>query len=275
MDHGDNDKRFHVYVHKDKDGNVRYVGQGAAKRYKAKAGRSKEHLAAWDTLDKIILYDNLTKDEANDIEDDLIVQYTPSGLLFNKAKGSHRIKPIYYREVSKYLEYDETSPTFLRWKVGRGNKTAGKPAGSLQLTGYISVASFAARGHRIVWVLCTKEDLVDNMVIDHIDGNRANNNINNLRKVTSSENNKNRDVVRNAKTVWSYVTWRVADDAYLYIYRVKLSDGNVKQKSKSFHPKRMYPDLPESVAKQKALDDARKFKQEVESDAEHSFRLLT
>lgn len=45
--------------------------------------------------------------------------------------------------------------------------------------------------HKLVWNLFSDYDMPDcNTVIDHIDGNKLNNNINNLRKITLSENVK-------------------------------------------------------------------------------------
>ena len=45
--------------------------------------------------------------------------------------------------------------------------------------------------HKLVWELFSDYDMPDyNTVIDHIDGNKLNNNINNLRKITLSENAK-------------------------------------------------------------------------------------
>ena len=52
--------------------------------------------------------------------------------------------------------------------------------------------------HRIVWTLLNG-DIPEGMEIDHIDGNRINNDINNLRLVTGRENNLNRVKHRNGR----------------------------------------------------------------------------
>ena len=61
------------------------------------------------------------------------------------------------------------------------------------------------RYHRIIWVLLNG-DIPAEMDIDHIDGNRVNNNVNNLRLVTRRENTQNQVKHRNGKLVGcSYV----------------------------------------------------------------------
>ena len=45
--------------------------------------------------------------------------------------------------------------------------------------------------HKLVWKLFSDYDMPDNTsIIDHIDGNKLNNNINNLRKISMSDNVK-------------------------------------------------------------------------------------
>lgn len=91
---------------------------------------------------------------------------------------------------SDYFEYTEG---LLTWKAIPGSKVkVGKVAGTLTPRGYISVALFGKkyRAHRIIWemhygpVPAGKE-------IDHINGKRAENQIENLRLATSGENHRN------------------------------------------------------------------------------------
>lgn len=104
-----------------------------------------------------------------------------------------KYKDIDYGTVNKYFYYDETSPSFLRWKVTRGNKKAGDIAGCINNNGYYTVGyDYGVYSvHRIIWVLFHGE--IDSaLLVDHIDNNRLNNNIKNLRLVDHMQNNNNR-----------------------------------------------------------------------------------
>lgn len=59
------------------------------------------------------------------------------------------------------------------------------------------------RYHRIVWELLNG-DIPGGMQIDHIDGDRINNNVNNLRLVTNRENHQNQVIHRNGRLFGCY-----------------------------------------------------------------------
>lgn len=100
-----------------------------------------------------------------------------------------------------YFYYDEDSPTFLKHKIERRNVKKDSIAGSLtHHSGYSSVRLFNKmyQTHRIIWCLCNNLESIDSKLeIDHIDGNRLNNKIENLRLVESSDNKKNRSIFSN------------------------------------------------------------------------------
>ncbi len=90
------------------------------------------------------------------------------------------------------LEYDPSSPSGLRWKVASPSRKAGESAGGLNVAGYytVSIQSKIYRAHRVIWLLCTGD--WPSKVLDHIDGNKTNNTLENLRDVTVRQNNFNK-----------------------------------------------------------------------------------
>lgn len=92
-----------------------------------------------------------------------------------------------------YFEYSETSPTGLIHKTSRGTRKAGDVAGSLKKsTGYFTVGldKSVYQVHRVIWCIVNGE-LTTSDVIDHIDGNKTNNLISNLRKIPWEKNSRN------------------------------------------------------------------------------------
>lgn len=205
MDHSQNDKRFYVYVHKDQKGIIRYIGSGQGDRYYNKCYRCNDHLFEWNSLSKEIIKSGLSREYAMSLEQELIKSVGIENLL-NKQSIVTQARPVEYDFISKYLYYDETSPTFLRWShtftKGSSTRIKDEPAGCLHKSGYVTLSFLNKpfKAHRVVWVLCNKTDMPTNLVIDHIDGNKSNNNINNLRAVTCQENVKNAGVRSDNKT---------------------------------------------------------------------------
>jgi len=90
-------------------------------------------------------------------------------------------------ELNALLEYRDGK---LFWKVSRGRIKIGSEAGRLISSGYKQVG-FKGKvylQHRLIWVM-HGNDPVD--CLDHIDGDRLNNRIENLRPATKTENNWN------------------------------------------------------------------------------------
>lgn len=96
--------------------------------------------------------------------------------------------------LADFLHYNPSSGMFI-WKVKRGQRIKpGYPAGSLDNHGYIKimVARKMYKAHRLAWFL-THGEWPENQ-IDHINGNRSDNRIANLRLASNKQNAENRGV---------------------------------------------------------------------------------
>lgn len=234
-----------VYAYYDKDGIIRYYGEGCSedRAYHVTGHPSKgytKYFSDYAPTVKILHY-GLSKDEALKIEHDLIAENLSTVCtVYNHPKSSRKKKPISFDEMNNLLYVDSTSPSGLRWKEGvesYGNRKANTVAGSRGSKGYWSVnfaGKSSVRTHCIVWLLCNKSIDLDK-AIDHIDNDRDNNSIDNLREVTHSENNKNRRT--NSNTGYKNIYWNERDNRYIVTYvdgdkRLVSSFGAVKLGSK-------------------------------------------
>lgn len=79
-------------------------------------------------------------------------------------------------------------------RVSRGSAKKDNEAGYIAEDGYRRVRVDGAYYyvHRIVWMLSTSKEIPEDLFIDHIDGNRLNNAIDNLRLATAMENQHNK-----------------------------------------------------------------------------------
>lgn len=191
---------YYVYLHRNPFTNkIFYVGKGKGNRAYSKHGRSK----AWmlyvsnnnSNFNVEIVKEHLSNTEALILEEKLISEYTS---LVNTTK-TNKIKTDLIN-IADLFYYDETSPSFLRWKVeirsGRdGNRVMtypGQVAGGIpSREGYFVVRynNSLYKCHRIIWTIFHGE-IQDSLFVNHKDCNRQNNNILNLELVTQAENNR-------------------------------------------------------------------------------------
>lgn len=96
--------------------------------------------------------------------------------------------------------YDPTTGRLLRKKKQRGNAPAGSPAGWLQPNGYIRmcVKGQHYQSHRLVWMYF--HGAMPDGVIDHVNGIKSDNRIENLRDVTQAQNAQNSLTLRKNNT---------------------------------------------------------------------------
>jgi HNH endonuclease/AP2 domain len=133
-------------------------------------------------------------------------------------------------EIRSYMEYDKSSGV-VRWKVrrhGRGGViNPGDAVGSVNAAGYLEtrVNGYRDYVHRIAWALHYGAWPTQN--IDHIDGDKRNNRISNLRDCSQRVNVENQRIVsRNNTSGFTGVVWRADKKRWSALIQV---DGKRKR----------------------------------------------
>src|SRR5512135_183213 len=94
-------------------------------------------------------------------------------------------------EARKLISYD-CDTGLITWKVSRGKAKSGDIAGYVNGEGYICIKIKGKMylAHRLAWLMNYGE--WPNGIIDHIDHNKQNNSLENLRDVSFSINGQNK-----------------------------------------------------------------------------------
>jgi hypothetical protein len=105
--------------------------------------------------------------------------------------------------LNELFEYRDGN---LFWKVSRGSVKKGEMSGTLAKTGYwqISLCKRFYLAHRLIFLMHKGYLPVE---IDHIDNNKLNNCIDNLRETTKSQNQFNKLIAKNNTSGVKNVNW--------------------------------------------------------------------
>lgn len=106
------------------------------------------------------------------------------------------INDLTKKDISELLSYDPESGV-LTWKVNKGTKSSGTTAGFVEQAGYVvlGINRRTYKAHRIAWLLY--HGVWPDEQLDHIDGNRTNNRIENLRLASCYGNAHNQKRAKN------------------------------------------------------------------------------
>jgi len=123
-----------------------------------------------------------------------------------------RLKALFYYKDGKLYN-----------RVSRGSAIKDSEAGYIAEDGYrrVRVDGKYLYVHRLVWFLLTLKEVPEDLFIDHIDGNRLNNNINNLRLATALENQYNKARQSNGTSQYKGVWYDKAKDCWKASIRFK------------------------------------------------------
>lgn len=114
---------------------------------------------------------------------------------------------ITYKEAAELLDYNPNTGE-LRWKVRRGSRIkAGDSAGCIKPDGYIQIRTCgkAYYAHRLAWLLHYGRWPDDDL--DHVNHDRADNRIGNLRKAGGCDNARNQSLFLTNTSGTSGVHW--------------------------------------------------------------------
>ena len=167
------------------------------------------------------------------------------------------------KDIGDYVTYSEESSSGLINKVHRSNNAKkGQESGAISGSGYCMVwfENKSYRTHRIVYFLKTGADPQEKQV-DHIDGNKLNNKISNLRLATHRENNVNKKKQKNNTSGVTGVSWNIKRKKYA---------AQIKHNSKTFSLG-LFDDFDKAVAVRIAAEH--KFHQEYRSNHNDQYKL--
>jgi hypothetical protein len=108
--------------------------------------------------------------------------------------------------LHELLDFDPLTGVFV-WRMSRGTVRAGGRAGWFHSTGYwyVRVDGVDYKLHRLAWVWV--HGSAPQALIDHIDRNKSNNAIDNLREATHAQNQQNKKTYANNLSGHKGVSW--------------------------------------------------------------------
>ena len=123
-------------------------------------------------------------------------------------------------QLKEYLEYDSETGIF-KWIKPSSTKTRiGDIAGTPNGKGYINIRLLGSpyRAHRLAWLYVYGE--FPEGLLDHIDCNRSNNRIDNLREATSQQNSLNSSLGVRNKSGIKGVHWHSKSGKWRGVIRI-------------------------------------------------------
>lgn len=127
-----------------------------------------------------------------------------------------------HEDLVRQLEYCPVTGLFKRRTAPRNKPgMVGCPAGTLKKDGYlyISLNSVLHKAHRLAWMYVHGKN--PERLVDHINGDRTDNRIANLREATNVQNLHNRGQQKNNTSGYKGVTWDKTNEKWMAQIRVQ------------------------------------------------------
>lgn len=263
------ENRFYVYLHRDVNGVVFYVGKGTRDRAMRKDHRSgKWAEVANGGVTYQIIKDYISNKEAVILETALIGIYRDSIV---NSKSSKVTKELCFKALDEVFYYDESSPSGLRWKIDKFRRGSNKIYSVGDVAGF---KQFLKNGtpkawrvtheyvsypvHRIIWVL-THGTISTDLVVDHLDGNAFNNDILNLKLKSYADNSRNQKIKPTSTGVVGVV--RRFNPSGAVCFRVTWRDETGKQIGKNISSTKHGEDMAFELACKLRFSEIQKLKQ--------------
>ncbi len=238
--------KYCVYAHTDLEGTPFYIGSGTERRaYRKELQNSKSNSSFRGhkysakvkelsyNYNVVLLEQNLTLESARDME---MVYYDKFKEYITNNRRPVKVIQIAKEFVENYVYYDPSSKTGLRWKVerrcgrGRLSHNIGDEAGSKSTSGWrVCIENVEYYVSRIIMVL--HNNILYDSVVDHIDGDKFNNNLDNLRVVSYAENSRNRKKPTNNTSGITGVVLHKNESGATYFVAQWREGDKVKRKS--------------------------------------------
>lgn len=153
--------------------------------------------------------------------------------------------------LRRHFDYDPDTG-FITWALVSARQNAvGKRAGTIGTKGYrfVTLKGVKFAAHRLAWIIHYGEFPEDQL--DHVNGNRDDNRILNLRKVSARQNNQNairhaggsgiRNVVPSGFGAWVVRIWAGGKQHYLGTFKdIELAEFVAIEGRRSIHGEFMY-----------------------------------
>lgn len=125
-----------------------------------------------------------------------------------QAKDKTRLT---YEEASRFLAYDKDSGN-IEWICNKGVRKSGDAAGRIGRDGYLwtTFNGHKFANHRLAWLLTHGKFPEEHL--DHINQDKTDNRLQNLRECTHAENCQNRESYQTCQ--WGYAGVRLARNKY-------------------------------------------------------------